>query len=64
MTLVCLIAGKMHEMKATAKQCATAAGMSEATFRRRMKNPDAFTVGELNALTAFLRCKEDFRRMG
>lgn len=63
MTVVGVIAGRMKEMRVTAEECATIAGMSTKTFRRRLNRPETFTTGELDRLAAFLRCKEDIRRV-
>lgn len=41
--------------KQTDEQLAEAAGISRATFKRRLREPETFTLGELEALREALR---------
>lgn len=54
MTLRTLVDGYAREYGMTQREIASALGMSERTYRRRLALPDAFTVGEVRVLMELL----------
>lgn len=57
----------MVEMKKVLYSCedkdlARITGVSERTFKRRRRNPEQFTIEEINRLIKFLKFTEDERK--
>ena len=62
MTLAGMIGGHSREQGVTQRELAHALGMGERTFRRKMADPDAFTVGEVRRMVALLRIPAEERK--